>query len=162
MLPLRIPAREQLLYPSEETVGRTCCHTAMWTGTVQAQFRLYSGYFKRTIRKLRRIYKMKFYDVLTFCISSPKEQLHFKAPYVKCVLNFITLLHTLAKDVSKSTWMCVWPRRFFIVPASTLQPAVCAVIHLNAIILKKWTIKKGNLKKTVSRKVNKNGSYLHG
>lgn len=46
---------------------------------------------------------MKFYVVLTFLISSPKEQFHFKPPHVKCVLNFITLLHTLAKDVSKST-----------------------------------------------------------
>ena len=46
---------------------------------------------------------MKFDVVLTFLIPSPKEQFHFKAPYVKCVLDFITLLHTLAKDVSKST-----------------------------------------------------------
>lgn len=37
--------------------------------------------------------------------------------------------------------MNVWPRRFFIVPTSALLPAMCALIHLNAIILEKWTHK---------------------
>lgn len=61
---------------------------------------------------------------------------------------------------------CVhWPRRCFIVDANTLKPAVCAIIYLNAIIVKKWAVKIKkivNLKKTVWIKVNKNGSYLHG
>lgn len=46
--------------------------------------------------------EMKSYVVLTLLISSPVEQFCLKTPYVKCVLNFITLLHPLAKDVSKS------------------------------------------------------------
>lgn len=75
-------------------------------------------------KKLSRIYKMKFCCFnLSYLLY--KGQFPFKAPYVKCVLNFMALLHTLAKDVSKSTWMCVWPRRFFIVPVSTYnQPCV--------------------------------------
>lgn len=37
-------------------------------------------------------------------------------------------------------------------PCNTLQPAVCAVIHLNAIILKKWTIKKRQFKENGVKK----------
>lgn len=53
--------------------------------------------------------------------------------------------------------MCAWPKRFFIVPASTLKPAVCAVIHLNAIILKKRPIKKAISRKWCQEKLIKIG-----
>ena len=135
-------------------MGRTCCPTAALKGTVQAQFGTDSRYLKKLKNEKNKKTKNKtrikenLYDQILRCLnlfthfSSPKEPFHFKVPYVKCVFSFITWLHTLAKDVSETTWTCVRPRRFFIVPASTLQPAACAVIHVNAIIFKKQTIKK--------------------
>ena len=61
--------------------------------------------FKR--RKLRCIIYTVILHVLTFHISSPVEQFHLNASYVKHVFNFTTLLHTLAKDVSKSMSVCM-------------------------------------------------------
>lgn len=64
-------------------------------------FGKYCGHFKA--RKPQFIiHIIKFCVALTFYISSPKEQLYFNTLYAKRVLDFITLLHSLAKDASKS------------------------------------------------------------
>lgn len=85
-------------------------------------------FFKAKNKSYRELTRFKLNVVLNFFfISSPKKPFPLKALYVKCVLDLTTWLHTLAKDVSRSPWVCVW--RFFIVPASALQPAVCAVTH---------------------------------
>lgn len=160
MLPLRILAREQLLYPSEETLARTCCHTAARKGTVRVQFWLFKENKTKNEGDFIRLNSV----VLTFHIYSPKEAISLSSTVCEMCFEFYN--HYFIPWQKMSPWVheCAYgPKRFFIVPANTLQPAVCAVTQWNAIIVKKRTIKeKGNLKKTVSRKVNKKGSYLHG